>query len=284
MLGKTTSKKDDLPENQQAGQSALGNSADNQQSGQEAQGKGPQAVTRAAIAAAFNRMRERANHGDRNARVALIKHLDSNPEGWAMLGDMAGYAETALVEAITHGEWLTTQAIKRRAAELRRQLSRPSQSPLEDLAVQRLVACWVQLQFVESMCSRADGKLEGAKLWLQRQQQAHKLYAAAEKSLLLIRGLVSPAVYPAAAAKVDISTSISGANGAEPKEKSSEPAETPSCAFSEGPSAGFTGVNRIAHLTDNLNRGSGSAGADTADGKRRINGHDQGGRITCVGP
>lgn len=226
----------------------------------------------------------RANRGDHRAQAALVKYLDSRPELWDRFGEMAGHAENALVEAITGGEWLTTQAIKRRAAKLRRHLSRPSPSPLEELAVRRLVACWVHMQYVESMCSRADGKVEAAKLWLQRQQQAHRLYAAAEKSLLLVRGLMPPSIQVAAAAKVEVATDISGANGAGPNSKSSEPAESQSTASTESPAADFTGVNRIAHLTGNLNQGADRATAGTPDEKHRVNNHDPGGRLTCVGP
>lgn len=280
----TTSKKDDLPESPQAEGGTLGSSVADPQSGQEAQEKGPQTITGADMRAAFNRLRERANRGDRQAQAALVKYLDAHPELWGVFGDPARHAEMSLVESIANGEWLTTQAIPRRAAEMRRQLSRPSASPLEKLAVQRLVACWLHLQHVESMCARADGKLEGAKLWLQRQQQAHKLYAAAEKSLLLIQGQMPLPVQPTAVDKVEVSKSLPEANGAEPKEESSEPAGTVSGAFSEDPVAEFNGVNRIAHLMGALSQAPHSAEEDTSDGNRRINGHGTGGQIMHISP
>jgi hypothetical protein len=113
-----------------------------------------------------------------------------------MLGDTAKLAETGIIDVIADGEWLTGRAVAREADLLRKRLSRPSQSPLEELAIRRLVACWAQLHLVDSMCGQADGAGERARFWLQRQAQAHKLYAAAEKSLLLIRSFIPAAVQP----------------------------------------------------------------------------------------
>jgi hypothetical protein len=272
MAREKTNEKNVLPESQQAGQGSLDDSAEKQQNGQGAAGKARQTASPADYAADFNRLRERANRGDRDAQARLIQHLDSHPAMWAELGEMAGLAERALAEAITDGEWLTTQAIKRQAAELRQQLSRPSQSPLEGLAVQRLVACWIQLQFVESMCVKAEGKFEGARFWLQRQQQAHKLYAAAEKSLLMVRGLVPASVQLSATTQVAVSTSISEANGAKPDEKVSEPAERESSVVAAGRSATFQRVNRMTGLTDALKLVPEEVCEEARDGIGRVNG------------
>ena len=73
-------------------------------------------------------------------------------------------------------------------------------------------------------------------------------------------------------------------DGAEPKEKSNESAETPSAAVTEAPSESAMGVNRIAHLADELDQDARDAGLVTPDGKRRINGHDLKGQIARVDP
>ena len=148
----------------------------------------------AAVWRAFDKLRRKANKGDRQARVLLVRFCNSNPHLWTMLGDTAKLVETSLIDMIVQGEWLSGRAITREADQLRKQLSRPSQSPLEELAVRRLVACKMQADFVDSQCSRVDGTVEQAKFWLQRQAQAHRLYAAAEKSLRLIRGSIPAAV------------------------------------------------------------------------------------------
>jgi len=130
--------------------------SDSQQAGQGDQGKEPRTATWADVEASFSLLRERANRGDREAQAALIRYVNATPALRDRLGDMAQRAETALIDEIAEGDWLTARAIRQGTAELRQQLSRPSQSPLEDLAVQRLVGCWEQLQLVESMCAQAD--------------------------------------------------------------------------------------------------------------------------------
>jgi hypothetical protein len=68
------------------------------------------------------------------------------------------------------------------------------------MAVQRIVATWMGLQAVESMCAQAQGKFEQARFWLRRQEQAHELYAAAIKSYALIREMLPPAAEHSVAA------------------------------------------------------------------------------------
>ncbi|MGO8746256.1 MAG: hypothetical protein ACLQNE_09725 [Thermoguttaceae bacterium] len=272
MARKKASKQEESSDSQQAGQGPASTSAENPQSGRGKQGKRLRTTTRADVAAAFNRLRERANRGNRAAQDTLIQYVNASPALKDSLGDMAQCAETALIETITKGDWLAARLLKQGAAELRQQVSRPSQSPLEDLAVQRLVACWVQLQFVESMCGMALGKEVDAKFWLQRQQQVHKLYAAAEKSLLLVRGVLPASVQVATMTNVAVSANIVGTSNAQPDEKASVPEETQSFAVAEGPSANFNGANRIAGLMDTLDQASDSKSADAGEGLRRVNG------------
>jgi hypothetical protein len=149
---------------------------------------------RAAVWRAFDRLRKKADKGDRKARLALVRFCNANPYLWEVLGDTAKLAETSIIDTVAKGEWLTGRAIAVQADQLRKQLSRPGQSALEDLAVRRFVACWVQVNFVDSLCGRADSTVERGKFWLARQSQAARLYAQAEKSLLLIRSLTPTSV------------------------------------------------------------------------------------------
>jgi hypothetical protein len=159
--------------------------------------KATRLVTPQAIAEAFDRLRHRANQGDARAREALSKYLDSHPELWSRLGNMARHAELALIEAASGGEWLTAEAIKREAARMRRDLAGPSPSPLELMAIERVVLTWEQLQHVEMGFVQAQQNLGWARYWLQRQQQADRLHREAVKSLLLIRELLPTALQPA---------------------------------------------------------------------------------------
>jgi hypothetical protein len=208
----------------------------------------------AAVWRAFDKLRKRANEGDRQARIALVRFCNANPNLWAMLGDTAKLAETGIIDVIANREWLSGRAIAREADQLRKRLSRPSQSPLEELAIRRLVACWAQLHLVDSMCGQADGAVERARFWLHRQAQAHKLYAAAEKSLLLIRGLIPAAVQPHDAVHADVM--VEGCGNGKPHELADEMQQEASVTAES-----FTGVNCVA----------GRNGHASTNGKRYVN-------------
>ena len=97
----------------------------------------------------------------------------------------------------------------------------------------------VQLHLVDSMCGQADGAVERARFWLHRQAQAHKLYAAAEKSLLLIRGLIPAAVQPHDAVHADVM--VEGCGNGKPHELADEMQQEASVTAES-----FTGVNCVA--------------------------------------
>ena len=168
-----------------------GKAAEDQQTAKKDSGESPPKERQAPFGEVFQRVRDRANRGDVRAQSVLTILLDGRPDICSELGDMAKHAERSLIETITQNDWVVSRAIKLQAAKLRKSFSRPGQTPLEDLAVQRIVACWLQLQFVESKVSQANGELERAKFWSHRQNQAHRLYEAAERSLVLLRSIVS---------------------------------------------------------------------------------------------
>jgi hypothetical protein len=140
-------------------------------------------------AEAFEKLRRRANRGDREAQQALKRFLNSNEFLWEQFGELARVAETAFVEFATDGDWLASTAVKRQAAKRRRELAGPSPTPLERMAVERVVACWQQLQHVQACCARSQKDLAWAKYWARREEQTHRMYDAALKALMLVRGL-----------------------------------------------------------------------------------------------
>lgn len=148
--------------------------------------------------AALAKARRLANEGDLKAQHAVRECLHQSPHIRSHFGDIAKYAETAFVEAMSDGDFLVAEAVRQDAAELRQALLGPDPSPMEELAVRRLVACWQQLQYAEMLFTQAEKKdIATAKYWLKRRDQAHKLYTDAEKSLLLMRKLL-PSSNPSA--------------------------------------------------------------------------------------
>jgi hypothetical protein len=148
----------------------------------------------------FAQLRQRADRGEPEAQAELKAWLDANPTVWRRLGDLAHHAQMEFVRLVTKGDFLFSESIRRRADEMRHELAGTFPTPLEILAVERVVAAWLQVQYVEGQIALGDAELPKAKFWLQRQLQANRLYHAATKSLLLIRELLPPAAEPVALA------------------------------------------------------------------------------------
>jgi hypothetical protein len=76
---------------------------------------------------------------------------------------------------------------------LREELAGPSPTPLERLLVERVVACWLQVQDADVRYAQAKSlSLEWSKHHQQRMDRAHKRYLSAIKALTLVRKLALP--------------------------------------------------------------------------------------------
>lgn len=171
----------------------------NQEDGQADQRK--DGASRQAQRDALAELRQRADRGDPEAQQALREFLDENPQVWQKIGDMAAQAEVNLIRLIAKEDFLLTEAIRRKAAELRQRLAGAFPTPLEQMAVERVVSAWLHAQHVDAQCARAGGGGEDARFWLKQQTQAHRLYDAAMRALVLVQkhlpGMADPLVTPA---------------------------------------------------------------------------------------
>jgi hypothetical protein len=109
MPKKQTKNEDELSASQQA-EPNPSDTVKNTAQGEDGKEMPAQTATWADVATNFERLRKCANGGDLDAQAALVKYLNARPDLWDRLGETALHAETALVEAITDGDWLTTQA------------------------------------------------------------------------------------------------------------------------------------------------------------------------------
>lgn len=220
----------------------------------------------------LNRVREHANRGDQRARQAIRQCIKASPGLCKEFGDVARHAETALVKLISGGEILTSAAITQQAAKMRQELAGPAPTLLEEMAVERIVACWLQLQHCETQFLHSQTSVQWARYWLARQAQADRLYRMALKSLASVRELLSAKPHSGGSTRVETGEPV--------------PAR-PDCAagldmpkFGEEPPRANGGhVNRIAALAafhaENAKNG---VAAGLANGKSRLNGH--GNRLT----
>jgi hypothetical protein len=89
----------------------------------------------------------RAHKGDDSVLPGLRKLLRQMPESVAILGgDLARQAENGFIEALGGNNLAFKEALLRKLELMRAELAGPSPSPLERLLVERIVACWLQVQ------------------------------------------------------------------------------------------------------------------------------------------
>jgi hypothetical protein len=175
----------------------------------------------------FRQLVARANEGDPQSLQRLREVLDANPEIWKRVGDLAMHAQLTLARLIADGDQLLFESIQRKAADLEKELLAASPTPLERLGVQRVVACWLQLQYADAMVCSARDNLAQGKFWSQQQDRAHRRYHSAVKQLLAIREILPKAGQTTAESAVDASQEL-------PDVKHVGPATKPQAAGSNG--------------------------------------------------
>lgn len=141
---------------------------------------------------------DRAQKGDAQALAELRPLLDQAPGWWDEVGNIAQQAEEMLVSTAAGENVLVKEAYTRRLATLREELAGPVVTPLERLLIDRVVACWFHLHYVEANYAQAlkDRTLSGksSEDCQRRLDRAHRRYLAAIKTLATVRRLLTPAV------------------------------------------------------------------------------------------
>ncbi|MDA1052704.1 MAG: hypothetical protein O3C40_19795 [Planctomycetota bacterium] len=138
---------------------------------------------------------ERAQSGDEDAMPALREILDRVPSIREVLGaDLDRTVEYSISKSLGGEDNLAfREAIKRKLAALREELEGPTPSPTERLLVDRVVACWFQVQEADLRYAQAgDCSLAQADYHLRRQDRAHRRFLTGMKTLATVRKLGLP--------------------------------------------------------------------------------------------
>ncbi len=136
---------------------------------------------------------KRAAKGDESTVPALRRLLEKPGNIDQMGGNLARYAQGLFVTALSGKDLTVREAIHAKLDAIRKELLGESPTPVERLLVERVVACWLQVQ-------DADIRYAGAKEPTSRQSEfnqrrmdaANKRYLAALKALALVRKLAVP--------------------------------------------------------------------------------------------
>jgi hypothetical protein len=134
-----------------------------------------------------------ANKGDPQSLTQIKTLLDENPENCMRLGNLAETAERLMFQRIAGNNQLVLESFRRKAAAMRDEISTPEDTPLVTLAVQRVIACWLQLQYLDVVDGTSQWTPIQATQWARRQESAERRYQVALKSLGLARRMTKGA-------------------------------------------------------------------------------------------
>jgi len=145
-------------------------------------------------------MLERAQQGDQDVLPELRKYLDTNPTLWKEYGDLAAQVELALVELIAGNDLIRQESLRRQLTEMKTKLSETEPSFLESLLIDRITACWLQVQHADLTYAKAKGiDLDQATFMQKRLDQTNRRYLFAIKQLATVRKLLPKATETQAA-------------------------------------------------------------------------------------
>jgi hypothetical protein len=86
------------------------------------------------------------------------------------------------------------------------ELGGESPSPLERLLIERVTACWLQVNYLDALVAQAQGSsAERVKMLQAQQDAAHRRHLSAIKTLATVRKLLRPPLSP-----VDVATRLAG--------------------------------------------------------------------------
>jgi len=160
---------------------------------------------------------ERADRGDQSVLPALRQMLADTEIVQAFGGDLAQQAEFSFVNALAGDKLAFKEALQRKMELLRAELAGSNPTPMERLLVERVVACWLQVQDADVRYAQAkDYSPKWGEYYQRRMNHSHKRYLSALKTLALVRKLAVPVLQVNIAKKqTNIAGTVIGKDGCE---------------------------------------------------------------------
>ena len=145
----------------------------------------------------LQRLVQRAEQGDESVLGELRAALDVNPWVWQRYGDLAKQSQAAWLQLVAGRNLLLLESARRKAEQLRAELAGPAPSPLERLLIERIVSCWLQVNYADSSYAQLKGATPAQHTAaLRRQNSAQQRYLQAVKALATVRKLLRPGLSP----------------------------------------------------------------------------------------
>lgn len=141
---------------------------------------------------------KKAETGDTKALAELQEMTPEQLDKHALLvhGDLARITEHMLIEKSTNNNLVFTEGVKGQVKRLKEELEGSSPSPLERLLIERVVCCWIMINYADTIHALMEtGRAWKADEYFQKlQDRAQKRFLQACKALAQVRKLLGPNV------------------------------------------------------------------------------------------
>ena len=144
----------------------------------------------------LTKLLKRAERGNTGALAEVADRMKAHPTIWREVGDLGRLAEQAWIDMTAGKNRLFAEAFSHTIAAIKTELAGPEPSVLERLLVDRVVACWIQIEYADLAYAQLSTALSsGHRDYLQRRQdRAHRRYLSAIRTLAQVRRLLQPVV------------------------------------------------------------------------------------------
>ncbi len=139
---------------------------------------------------------EYAGKGDKEAISELRKQFDAQPALREQVGNIAFQAEHSLVNLASGGNTVVKEATYEKLQAMKEDLAGSAPTPLEKLLVERVVVCWFQVYYIDTIYAQNMKTIspKQADYYQQHQDRAHRRYLSAIRTLAQVRRLLIPTV------------------------------------------------------------------------------------------
>ncbi len=140
-----------------------------------------------------SRLIDRAMAGDESTVPAVRALVLAKPEMARRGGDLAGLVEAGWIRLLTKQNVFAREAMSAELQRLKSSLAGSSPTPIEQLLVDRVAACWVQANYADwTEATHGERTISQAEWAAKRQTMAHKRLLSALKTLAEVRRLMVP--------------------------------------------------------------------------------------------
>jgi hypothetical protein len=134
-----------------------------------------------------------ARRGNNKVLPMLRRTLDEHPELWKHFGNLTLQTQENWLQLIAGKDLLLAETMRLHLDAMRTELAGTNPSPLDQILVDRILACHVQVLYFDAM-ETTDPTAENMRLAryrMDRRDQAHRQFLSAVKMLATVRNLVA---------------------------------------------------------------------------------------------